>query len=276
MKHSKPLKGRILSAALLALAAIAIGAVFGAARTGQAATATAPSEKNPPTISGTPQVGSTLTADHGDWNGTQPISYRYQWLRCDATGGSCAGISGATARLYDVKSQDVGHTLRVRVTATNKDGSATDSSAPTAVVTPKAPTPAPTGCPAGTGTIQISQLTPPANLAIDNFSSSPSVLGRHVGTLTIRVHVSACGGRPVQGALVYAAAVPFNQFTVAPEVQTGSDGWATINEPQLRGYPVSRVQQLLAVFLRARKSGEPQGQGVSTSRLVSFKVNLNA
>jgi hypothetical protein len=123
--------------------------------------------------------------------------------------------------------------------------------------------------------INIAQLTPPANLAIDGFTSSPAVLGRHVGNLSLRVHVTACSGRPVQGALIYAAAVPYNQFTVAPEVQSGGDGWATINEPQLSGYPVSSVQQQLTVFLRARKTGEAQGQGVATSRLVSFRVNLH-
>ena len=271
---TKPLR-RTLTALTIAGLAIAVGAVFGAAGTSQAASKTAPSEKNPPTTSGTPQAGATLTADHGDWNGTQPLSFAYQWQRCNTTGGSCAGISGATARLYDVRGQDVGHTLRVHVRATNKDGSAADTSAPTAVVAPATAPPPPTGCPAGTGTINIGGLTSPANLAIDGFSSSPSVLGRQVGTLSIRVHVSACGGRSVQGALIYAAAVPFNQFTVPPEVQSGGDGWATINQPQLGGYPASSRQQLLAVFLRARKSGEPQGQGVSTSRLVSFKVNLS-
>jgi hypothetical protein len=269
---TKPLR-RMLTAATIAALAVAIGAVFGAAGAGQAASnAAPPKEASPPTISGTPQEGHTLTADHGNWNGTQPLTYSYQWQRCNSTGGNCAGISGANARLYDVRSQDVGHTLRVRVTAKNTDGTASDTSAPTAVVTPAAAPPPPTGCPAGTGTINISQLTPPANLAIDGFTSSPAVLGRHVGTLNLRVHVSACGGRSVQGALVYAAAVPFNQFAVS-EVQSGSDGWATLNQPQQAGYPVSSVQQLLAVFLRARKQGEPQGQGVSTSRLVSFKVN---
>ena len=107
------------------------------------------------------------------------------------------------------------------------------------------------------------------------FSSNPQVLGRQVGTLSITTKITACGNRPVQGALVYAAAVPFNQFTVAPEVQTDANGSATVNEPQLSGYPASARQQLLAVFLRARKTGEPQGQGVATSRLVSFKVNLH-
>lgn len=258
------------------LALLAAGAVTALAVAGltQASTAAAPSNTTPPTISGTPQAGETLTADHGQWT-NNPTSYAYQWQRCDKTGGSCAGVSGANERLYDVHSQDVGHTIRVRVTAKNADGSSSDTSVPTAVVTGRAPAPAPTGCPSGNGTIQIADLTPPANLAIVGFSSSPQVLGRHVGTLAITVKVTACSGRPVQGALVYAAAVPFNQFDVGPEVQTDANGTATINEPQLGGYPASPRQQLLAVFLRARKSGEPQGQGVATSRLVSFKVDLH-
>jgi hypothetical protein len=275
MKQStRPLR-RALTAVTIAALAVAIGSVFGAARSGQAATKTAPSEKNPPTISGTPQQGQTLTADHGDWNGSQPFTYAYQWQRCNPTGGGCAGVSGANRQLYDLHAQDVGHTMRVRVTVKNKDGSAADTSAPTAVITPAAAPPPPTGCPAGNGPINIANLTPPANLAIDGFTSSPAVLGRHVGNLSLRVHVTACSGRPVEGALIYAAAVPYNQFTVAPEVQSGGDGWATINEPQLGGYPVSGVQQQLTVFLRARKTGEAQGQGVATSRLVSFRVNLH-
>jgi hypothetical protein len=260
----------------MAAGAIAIGAIFGTVGTGQAAHSTAPSEKNPPTINGTAQEGKTLTADHGDWNGTQPFTYHYQWLRCDTNGGGCAGISTANSRLYDVKSQDVGHTLRVRVTVTNSSGSAKDDSAPTAVVKAAVttPPPAPTGCPSGSGAINISDLTPPARLLIDGFNSTPSVLGQSVGTLSIRVHVSACGGRSVQGALVYAAAVPFNQFSVTSEQQTGADGWATVNEQQLNGYPASPRQGLLAVMLRARKSGESLLGGVSSRRLVSFRVNL--
>ena len=269
----KPLV-RTATALLIAVSAVAIGAVFGTAGLGQAASSAAPTNTTPPTISGTPQDGSTLTADRGAWTGS-PTAYSYQYQRCDKNGGSCAGISGADRRLYDLRSADVGHTLRVRVTAKNADGSSSATSVPTAVVTEKPAAPAPTGCPSGNGTIQISQLTPPANLAITTFGSNPQVLGRQVGTLSITAKVTACGNRPVQGALVYAAAVPFNQFTVAPEVQSDANGSATLTEPQLSGYPASSRQQLLAVFIRARKAGEPQGQGVSTSRLVSFKVNLH-
>lgn len=265
---------RTATALLIAVSAVVIGAVFGTASLGRAASSAAPSNTSPPTISGTAQEGSTLTADHGTWTGS-PTAYSYQYQRCDKNGGSCAGISGADRRLYDLRTADVGHTLRVRVTAKNADGSGSDTSVPTAVVAEKPAAPAPTGCPSGTGTIQISQLTPPANLAITTFSSNPQVLGRQVGTLSITAKITACGNRPVQGALVYAAAVPFNQFTVAPEAQSDANGMATLSEPQLSGYPASSRQQLLAVFLRARKTGEPQGQGVATSRLVSFKVNLH-
>jgi len=269
----KPLV-RTATALLIAVSAVVIGAVFGTAGLGRAASSAAPTNTTPPTISGTAQEGSTLTADHGQWTGS-PTAYSYQYQRCDKNGGSCAGISGADRRLYDLRSADVGHTLRVRVTAKNADGSGSDTSVPTAVVTAKPAAPPPTGCPSGNGTIQISQLTPPANLAITTFSSNPQVLGRQVGTLSITAKITACGNRPVQGALVYAAAVPFNQFTVAPEAQTDANGMATLSEPQLSGYPASSRQQLLAVFIRARKAGEPQGQGVATSRLVSFKVNLH-
>lgn len=269
----KPVR-RTLTAALIAGVAVAIGAVFGTAGLSRAASAAAPSNTSPPTVGGTPQAGETLSADHGAWTGN-PTSYGYQWQRCDKNGGSCAGISGADQRLYDLHSQDVGHTIRVRVTARNADGAAADTSVPTAVVTSRPAAPAPTGCPAGSGVIPIAQLTAPARLVISSFSSTPQVLGRHVGTLSIATRITACGGRPVQGALVYAAAVPFNQFDVAPEAQSDANGAATINEPELGGYPASAKQQLLAVFLRARKAGEPQGQGVSGTRLVSFKVDLH-
>jgi hypothetical protein len=274
MDKRKRLQRRALTAIVIAVLATAIGAVFGAPGSGRAA-GTPPKNNTEPSISGTAQQGQTLTADHGDWSGTAPITYSYQWQRCNTAGNNCAGISGANARLYDVKSQDVGHTLRVRVTAKNSAGSTAAVSNATAVVLPAtAPKPA-NGCPPGTGTINVTDLSSPARLSIDSFNANPSVLGKSVGTLTIKVHVSSCNGRAVQGALVYAAAVPFNQFTPV-EVQSDSTGWATITEQQQSGYPANPAhQQLLAVFLRARKAGEPQGQGVFTARLVSFPVKLH-
>jgi Concanavalin A-like lectin/glucanases superfamily len=41
-----------------------------------------PANTSPPTFSGTPTQGQTLTASPGTWSGTPPISYGYQWQHC--------------------------------------------------------------------------------------------------------------------------------------------------------------------------------------------------
>lgn len=59
-----------------------------------------------PTISGTFQVGQTLTCNPGTWVPV-PSSYSYQWKRAnDGSGGGAATISGATAQTYALVSGD--------------------------------------------------------------------------------------------------------------------------------------------------------------------------
>ena len=231
-----------------------------------------PRNIDPPTISGSPVRGETQTADPGTWSGTQPISFSYQWRTCNRTGENCSSISGATAKTYVAKQSDVGRTLRVRVTARNSVGNETATSAPTAVITETAAT----GCPSGSGPITIGQVTPPARLLIDGFRVSPSPIPLSTSRLVVRVHVSACGGRNVAGAIVYATAVPFNQFAIPPEQQTGADGWVTLRMDRLGGFPAADNQSLLVMFLRARKGGEPVLAGISTRRLVSFHLLSSA
>src|SRR5207247_1281475 len=71
--------------------------------------------------------GQTLSASTGSWSGTTPMTYAYQWARCDSSGGSCAAVSGATASSYLLGASDVGYKMRLSVTATNSAGSATVS-----------------------------------------------------------------------------------------------------------------------------------------------------
>jgi hypothetical protein len=275
--HRISIGRRGLTAGLLAGAALVLGAVFGGAGSGTAASAAAPSNQSPPTISGTAEVGQTLTASNGTWNGTTPITFTYQWRRCDENGGSCSSISGATDKTYALKSVDAGNTIRVRVTAKNTDGTATATSVPTAVVK-AAPAPPPTtkdGCPtSGSGTLAVTSVSLPARLLIDGQSISPSVVSRDTSSITVRFHVSACGGRPIQGALVMGSAVPFEQFSTPSEATTGADGWATLNMNRDRFFPASPRQQLLAMVARARKPGEPVLAGISVRRFVSFPVRL--
>src|SRR5262249_49142472 len=102
----------------------------------------------------------------------------------------------------------------------------------------------------------------------------PGVVHAGAQTIVARFHVSACSGRAVQGALVYATAVPFNQLSIPPETPTGADGWAVVELHTLAGFPLSPHQQLIAMFVRARKSGENLLGGVSVRRLVSVRVSL--
>ena len=93
-----------------------------------------PANTTPPSISGTPSTGQTLTAGNGTWT-ESPSSYAYQWQRCESSGGGCVPIVGAGASTYTLGSADAGRTLRVGVTASNAAGSSAAAiSTQTAVV----------------------------------------------------------------------------------------------------------------------------------------------
>jgi hypothetical protein len=262
---------------LLALLGAGLVTVLAVAGLSNAASSAAPSNQTAPAITGTPQEGSTLTSSTGSWSGTTPIAYSYQWRRCDKAGNGCSNIGGATSSSYQVRHADIGHTLRSHVTAKNSDGTGSANSGQTAVVT-AAPTPPPTsvnGCPtSGSGVVDVAQVSSPAHLIIDGQTASPSTITRSTTDLQLRFHVSACNGRPVQNALVLAEAIPFEQFTVPAEVQTDNSGWATVTLHKARFFPASPRQQILAVFVRARKQGEPLLAGIAARRLVSFPVNV--
>jgi hypothetical protein len=229
--------------------------------------ATAPTNTAAPSITGSLQIGSTLTASQGSWDGS-PTTFAFSWSRCDASGDSCATIDGATSATYTLTDADQARTLRVAVVATNANGATQFTAAPTAAV------PGASGCPTGTGAIEIGELQLPARLSIDEASITPRLVT--LGTRTIQLHflVTACGGRPVQGAAVYAQPIPFNQFA-GPQKTTGADGTVTLTEKRKKGFPArNRRQHLLAVFARATKPGEPVLGGISTRRTVAFPVNL--
>jgi hypothetical protein len=160
---------------------------------------------------------------------------------------------------------------------TRADSAPTDVSQKAAAPPPTATTPSRgNGCPAGGNPDQVASIAPPARLLVDSLQSDPRVVGFSTQTLVARFHVTSTGGGPVQGALVYATATPYNQFSIPPEATTGADGWAEVRFQRLSGFPVSNKQQLIAMFVRARKSGENLLGGISTRRLVSIRVNRNA
>jgi len=145
-------QGRMLRSLVVMLVA------FGAVGMAHAATAAAPVNTSPPTISGTTQVGQTLTAGNGTWSNS-PTSFAYQWLRCNAGGNACASVAGATQKTYTLVGADAGRTMRVRVTATNADGSTAAESSQTVAITPASSTAGPknTELPTISGTAKVGQ-----------------------------------------------------------------------------------------------------------------------
>jgi hypothetical protein len=148
----KSWKARALVPALGVL--VALLAVGGA----QAMRSAAPVNTAPPAISGTPTVAQTLTASDGTWSNT-PTSFAYQWLRCNGGGNNCANVANGTQKTYTLVGADATHTMRVRVTATNADGSNSVQSAQTAAVAPVTSSAAPknTAPPTISGTPKVAQ-----------------------------------------------------------------------------------------------------------------------
>jgi hypothetical protein len=96
-------------------------------------TRTAPANTSPPTITGTPAVGQTLTAAPGAWT-PEPDEITYRWERYEADGSGGSSISGATQESYILAPADEGKKIKVVVTATNSSGSANLASALTDAV----------------------------------------------------------------------------------------------------------------------------------------------
>ena len=106
-----------------------------------------------PTVQGD---GQTFTAVEGGWDGASDLTFTYQWKRCTANGGSCSPISLATGSTYTAGAADVGHALRLAVSASKNGSAATtspDSSQTNALAPLSTGAPALTGAPQDTATI---------------------------------------------------------------------------------------------------------------------------
>jgi hypothetical protein len=244
-----------------------------------------PTNTGLPNVTGTAAVGQTLTTDDGSWASRFLVSWSESWLRCNATGGGCAA-TGGTGTQYVVKDADKGSTLRSQVKATNPAGSTVVSSNPTGVVpggaAPPPPPPPPppasppppstAGCPKGR-VAQVTGVISPARLVIDRQSASPTAIPMASGQdVVVRYRVSDTCGQPVEGALVYATAVPFGQLATPPESATGPTGFVSLTFRTLSGFPLGKNQRSVAIFVRARKPGEDLLTGISARRLFAIPI----
>ena len=98
------------------------------------ATVSAPANTQAPTVFGSARSGEQLSASSGAWSGTP--TFTYSWQRCDGNGGACKATS-TNGAVLTLTNADVGYTLRVVVKAQNSAGSASATSAQSAVVQAK-------------------------------------------------------------------------------------------------------------------------------------------
>lgn len=92
----------------------------------------------PPSIGGDARDGDQLHADPGVWRGSGPLTLAQVWQRCNAAGAACEPLDGSSATRR-LGSDDIGHTMRLEVTASGLGGTVATTSAPTAVVAAVAP-----------------------------------------------------------------------------------------------------------------------------------------
>ncbi len=229
----------------------------------------APANTSRPTVS-TPSatVGSTVTGSIGSWAGSQPISYSFNWNRCDSTGNHCQTIANASAQTYTLTLADAGSTIGFVVTGSNAAGSSVAISAPTPVVTTQ-----PAGAirlASGRVSIPASSVSLPHRLVISavHFSRYP-LRSRHA--FTGRFRITDTRGYLIRGARVRAVGIPYGWITRTNEVTTGTNGYAVITFHPTRQLPLRRGSTLV-LSIRARKPGDNTLTGVTAHRLVQVAL----
>lgn len=229
-------------------------------------TSAKPFNTTEPSISGTAKVGNTLRANRGQWGGDTPITYSFVWLRCADKGDNCGEIQGANDPEYEVRDSDIGRTIRVRVIARNDRGSTSAISNPTGVIgSNQAPAP-PSGSSVAVGDLKAAG----DRLVVATVQFSPNPVTSRTAAITARVRVTARGGRPVSGALVFMRGTP---RVVSGQTQaTQADGYVTLTLVPNGFFPQPRNGFNVQFFIKAYRKGDPGLGGIAGYRLVQVRL----
>ena len=219
-----------------------------------------------PSISGATTVGSILQANRGRWAGDNPITYAFVWLRCNQKGENCSEIQGANDPEYEIRDSDGGRTIRVRVIARNDRGSTSAISNPTGVVGSNQPPPPPTG-----SSVAVEDLKAAGDrLVVASVQFSPNPVTSRTAPITARVRVTARGGRPVRGALVFMRGTP--RVVEGQTQATQADGFVTLTLVPNQLFPQPRNGFNVQFFIKAYRKGDPGLGGIAGYRLVQVRL----
>ena len=230
-----------------------------------------PANTRHPSVAGSWVEGQTVTISPGTWTGSPPITFTYQWLRCNAAGGSCVPISGARATRYRLTSSDIGRKIRVDVTARNASGSTT-------VRSTEPPTVAAAGpagiivLPSGDRSIPVTSVPVDHRLVVAQVQFSPNPVRSRTAPITVRVRVRDTRGYIVRNALVFTRSTPLVTRATRPRQPTATDGWVTFTMQPRFSFPQPRNGFNVQFFVKAYRSGDPPLAGVAAYRLVQVRL----
>jgi hypothetical protein len=227
-----------------------------------------------PTLSGTPAQGQILHVTPGTWNGRQPITFTFRWLRCDTSGNNCIVQQGFADDAYSLREGDVGRTVRARVIARNGRGATSRLTAQSATVQgPQAP-PGPAGVitlPNGEKSIPVTSVPSDQRLVVDQVQFSPNPLRSRTEPITVRVKVKDTRGYVVRDALVFLRSTPLVTQN-AQDQKTGQDGWLQLTVTPEDDFPELRPAYSVQFFVKAYRQGDPVLAGVAAYRLVQVPL----
>ena len=208
-----------------------------------------------PAITGTAQVGRTLTATTTgivDADGLTSSTYTYQWIRVNGTEADIAGANSSTYILVDA---DLGKTIKVRVTF-DDDGGNTETLTSVA-----------------TATVQAADIDPPGPVSAEVPGTTLVRIGRTVGSQV----VGALGQRLAggQASHVTVAGVPLTGGAApVPEDEAddafGLSEWAKSarREEEARTITADDLR-LRSAFHASSRGREAQGPAITTWGRVS-------
>jgi hypothetical protein len=226
----------------------------------------APANESLPTIVGSAVENQVLTANAGLWGGLEPITYAYQWKRCNTSGGGCVDISGAAEQTYKLKDSEVGRTVRVRVRASNSAGAAAATSAATGVVAQASGSDGPIKLPNGKTSVPVASVPKGERLIVQNVRFSPNPVTSRAVPITTVVSVTDTRGNVVREAKVFIRSTPVLTIGV-PDGTTQLDGTVVFSIMPRHDFPL-KTGYNVQFFVKAYRQGDDPLAGVSGTRLV--------
>jgi hypothetical protein len=232
--------------------------------------ASAPVNSGPPIVSGSMVEGQTAAVSTGTWSGAAPITFGYQWLRCNNAGGGCVVIAGATASRYRLTSADVGHRIRVNVTARNPGGSRTVMSGESAIVVAAGPAGIIT-LPTGEKSIPVTSVPKTERLIVDRVIFTPTVVNSRLDVIGVQVRVKDTRGYVVRDAMVFIRSTPLVTRAGQSRRPTLATGYAVFQMSPRATFPTKR-RGAVQFFVKAYKTGDHPLAGIAGYRLVQVRL----